>query len=46
MLIGITVIKNKNIFIYRYTVYKGQDTAANLLTPLKATVAALNAANK
>jgi hypothetical protein len=46
VLIGITVIKNKNIWVDRYTVYKGQDTAAGLVSPLKATIAALSAANK
>jgi hypothetical protein len=46
VLIGITIIKNKNIWVDRYTVYKGQDTAASLVSPLKATIAALSAANK
>jgi hypothetical protein len=46
VLIAVAVVKNKNIFAYRMTVYKGQDTAANLLGPFKGTIAALYAANK
>jgi len=46
VLIAIAVVKNKNIFGYRMTVYKGPDTAANLLGPFKATIGALDAANK
>jgi hypothetical protein len=45
-LAAITVIKNKTIYVDRYTLYKDRDTAASLLDPLKATVAALYAANK
>lgn len=46
VLIGIAVVKNKNIFVYRMTVYKGPDTATNLLGTFKSTIAALYAANK
>jgi len=46
VLIAIAVVENKNIFGYRMTVYKGPDTAANLLGQFKATIGALYAANK
>jgi hypothetical protein len=46
VLIAVAVVKNKNIFVYRMTVYKGPDTAANLLATFKGTIAALYAANK
>jgi hypothetical protein len=46
ILIGITVIKNKSIFVYRMAVYRGPDTAAGLLGQFKAMVATLSQANK
>ncbi|MGB6541148.1 MAG: hypothetical protein WBF03_09775 [Xanthobacteraceae bacterium] len=46
VLIAAAVVKNKNIFVYRMTVYKGPDTATNLLATFKSTIAALYAANK
>jgi hypothetical protein len=45
-LIAWTVIKKKWIFLYRYTVYKGPDTAINLLSEFKKTISALYAVNK
>ncbi len=46
VLIAVAVVKSKNIFVYRMIVYKGPDTATNLLAAFKDTIAALYAANR
>jgi hypothetical protein len=46
VLIGIAIVKNKNIFVYRMTVYKDPATATDLLGTFKSTISALYAANK
>jgi hypothetical protein len=46
ILIGITVLKNKYIFVDRFAVYASTDATSALLSKLQSTVAALYAANK
>ena len=45
-LFAATTVKNKSIFVYRIAIYGNSDTIPSVLARLKATVAALYAANK
>jgi hypothetical protein len=46
VLFATTVIKNKRIGVYRYTVYDSPDRVTDMLAQLKTSVAALYAANR
>lgn len=46
ILLATTVVRNKNVFVYRMAVYTRPDIVDDLLAKLKDTVAALYAANK
>jgi hypothetical protein len=45
-LFAITTIKNRALFVYRFTVYKNSDTVNDVLAKLKIDVAAMIAANR
>jgi hypothetical protein len=45
-LFAVTIVKGKSIFVYRFAVYASSDTVTDVLAKLKATIAALYAANK
>jgi hypothetical protein len=46
ILIGFTVVKNKYLYVYRFSVYDPSTPVEGLLTKLQSTVALLQAANK
>jgi hypothetical protein len=46
ILIGVTVVKNKYVFVDRFSVYTTSDAVADELAKLQSTVVSLQAANK